>query len=281
MTSMNARRIGFLFALFLLAGCADNRRNLAFEVASGARMSGEWLAAGQTHLMTWRRIDRPGAELTVYIEGDGFAYETLYRASADPTPRTQLVLRLAALQQEGNVAYLARPCMYFEPDRPFPECRTPLWWTLGRFSEEVVAAMNLAIDDLKKRAVAEKLHLVGYSGGGAIAALIAARRTDVASLRTLAGNLDHEAFTSFHKVTPLEKSLNPVQVAPKLARLPQIHFVGTKDDIVPGLVVQSFVKAVGEGRCVRVVEEQGVTHHDGWGDFWARWHKTMPKCNDK
>ncbi|MBF0182145.1 MAG: alpha/beta hydrolase [Magnetococcales bacterium] len=269
-----------LFVLVLLSGCADNRRNLAFEVASGARMSGEWIAAGKTHLMTWRRIDRPGAELTVYVEGDGFAYETIYRASADPTPRTQLVLRLAAMQQQGNVAYLARPCMYFEPEHPTPECRAPLWWTLGRFAEEVVAAMNLVIDDLKKKAGAEQLHLVGYSGGGAIVALIAARRADVASLRTLAGNLDHEAFTSFHKVTPLEKSLNPLQVAPKLARLPQIHFVGLKDDIVPGQVVRSFVKAVGEGRCVRVVEEPGVSHYEGWLDLWARWRTTMPACHD-
>ncbi|MBF0128076.1 MAG: alpha/beta hydrolase, partial [Magnetococcales bacterium] len=194
-----------------LSACADNRRMLAAEVAGGARLAGAWVPAQTTRLMTWSRMATPGEPLTVYIEGDGFAYETAYRPSPDPTPRNPMVLRLAALHQGDNVAYLARPCMYSDPERPLPECGSNGWWTLGRFSEEVVQAMDLALTDLKKKARAPRLHLVGYSGGGAIAALLAARRADIASLRTLAGNLDHAAFTRFHKVTPLSKSLNPLQ----------------------------------------------------------------------
>ena len=37
------------------------------------------------------------------------------------------------------------------------------------------------------------IHLIGYSGGGAIAVLTASRREDVLSVRTIAANLDHSA----------------------------------------------------------------------------------------
>jgi hypothetical protein len=42
-----------------------------------------------------------------------------------------------------------------------------------------------------------------------VASLVAARRHDVVRLVTVAGNLDHLAWTTLHGVSPLTGSLNP------------------------------------------------------------------------
>ena len=56
--------------------------------------------------------------------------------------------------------------------------------------DKVVRVSKQAIDTLKQQFQSEEIVLVGYSGGGAIAALVAARRADVADLISVAGNLD-------------------------------------------------------------------------------------------
>ncbi len=66
--------------------------------------------------------------------------------------------------------------------------------------------MNVAIDKLKQKYNSEKLQLIGYSGGGAVVTLVASQRSDVISLVTIAGNLDHQTWTKHHKVSPLTGS---------------------------------------------------------------------------
>ena len=61
--------------------------------------------------------------------------------------------------------------------------------------------MNEAIDFLIKKYQAGKIELVGYSGGGAVALLLAVRRHDIVSVRTVAGNLNPEAVNQYHKVS--------------------------------------------------------------------------------
>lgn len=50
--------------------------------------------------------------------------------------------------------------------------------------------MNDALNHFVKQYPGVKHELIGYSGGGNIAAILAERRADVRSLRTVAGNLD-------------------------------------------------------------------------------------------
>jgi len=104
--------------------------------------------------------------------------------------------------------------------------------------------MNEAVEHLKIKAKATKIHLVGYSGGGAIAVLIAARRKDVLTLRTIAGDLDPPSLAEYHHTTPLQGSLNPTMAIPKILNLPQQHFSGGKDKTVPHPLLQSVVIAL-------------------------------------
>lgn len=189
------------------------------------------MTLGQFDLLSYAplHIDKD-PRLTIYIEGDGFAWVSGSTPSSDPTPRQPIALRLALAQPTGNAAYLGRACQYVDAERI--GC-SQQYWTRMRFSPEVVAASSKAIDILKANFGAAQLTLVGYSGGAAVAALLATSRNDVERLITVAGNLDHRAWTSYHRIDALVGSTNPADNAAMLASLPQTHFVGMRDQVIP------------------------------------------------
>jgi hypothetical protein len=205
-------------------------------------------------------------QLTVYIEGDGFAWVSPSQPSNDPTPRDPLALRLALMHPGGNAAYLARPCQY--TDAKSSGC-LQRYWTEGRFAPEVIEASSAALDEIKRRFGAQQLSLVGYSGGGAVAALLAARRSDVEKLITVAGNLDHRAWTAHHQIQALTGSLNPADEIEGLKLIRQWHFVGEQDKIMPPFLVQGFAKhliATTPQLVVRV--EPDYDHRCCWVENW-------------
>lgn len=205
-------------------------------------------------------------ELAIYIEGDGLAWISSTRPAEDPTPRDPLALRLALAQPEGQAAYLARPCQYLAGDNT--NCRQT-YWTSGRFAPEVVTTMNSAIDRIKQRFSARRLTLIGYSGGGAVAALIASRRNDVVRLVTVAGNLDHQAWSKRHRLTPLDASLNPLDVAVTLSGIAQWHLVGRLDTNITPDLATSFIRRSGApASALQVID--GFDHHCCWAEHWPK-----------
>jgi len=261
-----AYRVFFLFFLITCYGCAttshfDNRYSAADKIAFEAKFKKTFIETNPFTLTSYYRFDSPGKPLTVYIEGDGVAWETKRRLSADPTPRNPLALRLASLDPSPNVAYIARPGQY--TDESYPAC-DPAYWSDSRFSNTVVESMNQAIDDLLNISRSKGINIIGYSGGAAIAALIAARRRDVLSLTTIAGNLDSEAVNKYHGVSPMKNSLNPIDEAHLLRALPQRHFIGAKDRIIPRTIAKSFVDAAGNPACAQIIIIEDATHTDGW-----------------
>src|SRR5690606_19668333 len=121
--------------------------------------------------------------LRIYLEGDGRAWATPSQPSLDPSPRNLLVARLAFADPQPSL-YLARPCQFVRA----PGCQ-PLLWTDRRFSAEVLDSLDAALTRIKATYGNQTFELIGYSGGGALALLLAARRDDVALVQTLAGNL--------------------------------------------------------------------------------------------
>lgn len=229
--------------------------------------------AGVFRLAYFSHISRRGAPVVVYIEGDGYAWRTRSMPAGDPTPRNPIGLRLAAVDPSPNVVYLARPCQFTRDDAA---CRDA-FWTDQRFSETVIASMDRAID-IVVGAQPVSIHLVGYSGGAAVAALVAARRSDVASLRTIAGTLDPVALNDFHRVSQMRGSLDPILIAPALSGLPQKHFVGGRDGVVPAFVVGNFVRALGESRCASILVAAEIDHGERWVRFWREEAGTLPDC---
>jgi pimeloyl-ACP methyl ester carboxylesterase len=250
-----------ILAAFCLAGCATTSYNLERENGFTKKL----IRGRDFVLFSCIKINEPGEPLTVYIEGDGLAWITRSRASSDPTPADPLVMRLASLDPSQNVAYLARPGQYASLGAS--ECDAK-YWTAKRFAPEVIGDMDSAVSRLRDMAGAGSVSLVGYSGGGAVAALIAARRGDVISLRTIAGNLDCDVVNKYNNVSPLKGSLNPADIAGRLKGLPQRHFVAYNDKIVPLSASESFADKAGDVKHESVTVVMGVTHYSGWDAKW-------------
>lgn len=247
----------------------DARRHIADDLAATRGWTAEAVDAGTFRLMSWHpaRFPADDGSLTVYIEGDGLSWLGPTDPSTDPTPVSPLALRLALAQPDGNAAYLARPCQYVDAERTGCASR---WWQDERFAPEVVIATDRAVDALKSRAGARRLTLVGYSGGGAVAALVAARRTDVERLVTVAGNLDHGAWTRHHHLPPLAGSLDAAGVRDALRRIAQRHFAGERDTVVPPALAAGFAAGFPPDTrpVVRVVP--GFDHRCCWAEEWPR-----------
>jgi predicted esterase len=253
----------------LLAGCAGapdpaSRLATAQALAAGRALSALQLQTRSFTLAAWAGAAGSAQDglLSVYIEGDGLAWLSSQTPSNDPTPVDPLALRLAVAQPGGAVAYLARPCQY----KGAADARcSQRYWTGERFAEAVIDASDQALDQLKARAGARRLLLVGYSGGGAVAALLAQRRNDVAGLATVAGNLDPNGWTRLHRVSPLLGSLDPMTARHALSRLPQWHWVGSADRNMPATLAQGFSLALPQAQ---VVVLDGFDHRCCWAERW-------------
>lgn len=268
---MNTYRILWFFMAIYLSGCASNspsdRKHYADTLAAQHGWTELELPSAKFILAAYVPIEVNKSEhLTLYFEGDGMAWVSSAQPSLDPTPRNPVALALAVRHPDHAAAYLARPCQYVR-DRD-AACKQ-IYWTEKRFAPEVIEASDLAVEALKQRFGAQHLTLVGYSGGGAIAALVSARRHDVIRLVTVAGNLDHLAWTSAKRISPLTGSLNPADFWQPLAGIRQIHLVGEKDQVMEVEFAQSYRARFPAGQQPEIMVIPDFDHHCCWARDWA------------
>ena len=266
-----ANNIRVTFLIAWLTACAQvssplERGEYAGKIATQAGWKLENIVTEDFTLRAYLPpITHKTATLTIYIEGDGLAWITSSSPSYDPTPVDPLALKLA-LHDTAPSVYLARPCQYVGAEQQ-PNCAQK-FWTSHRFAPEVIHSSNQAIDQLKQRFGADKLILVGYSGGGAVAALVAAGRQDVARLITVAGNLDHQRWTVEHHLSPLFGSLNPADAWQPLQHVPQTHFVGGNDRAVGETISRAYAARFPVGYMPEIVVISNFDHHCCWEDHW-------------
>lgn len=266
-----------LLAAVLTAGCAfmSNAREEALHLARAQGFhpwhadAGGFRVSGQLH-----PPDGETEHLIVYIEGDGFAWVNRATPSSDPTPHDPIALRMAAADPSPAVLYLARPCQYEGRDSPLCDTRH---WTSHRYSEELVQVMDTAIDQARQETGASHIGLVGYSGGGVIAALLAARRTDVDWWMTVAANLDLEAWLRHHDVSPMPDSLNPVDYTDLLANTYQVHLSGQEDEDVPPKVLLAYRQRFPNPDAIPARIVPTFDHTCCWGEEWPELlNETIP-----
>ena len=265
--------LGCLLALMGTSGCSTFRTGPGFSTqvlqqAQEKNFVQDRLHTGLFYLAIFARLPPHSDFLHVYIEGDGQAFSSRHSQSEDPTPKDPVALQLALRDPADAVLWIARPCQYLS-DEALRTCPSR-YWSGDRYSEEVIAATNAAIEAMVRKAGTRKIGLVGYSGGGTVATLVAARRTNVAWLVTVGANLDHALWTRLHGVTPLVGSLNPIDFAATLRSLPQRHLLGEHDQIVPPPVIDSYLDKLGRPPNARLQVIADFDHHCCWPERWPQ-----------
>lgn len=205
------------------------------------------LSGGQHLMMGFVPPELERADvLNIFIEGDG-----------KPGIALDMAIGLG-----GNSVYIARPCQYMIGNH-LNSCNKELW-TSHRYSQAVIDSMNRAVTAMKIRYRADTVRLIGFSGGGAIASILASKRGDVALLVTVAGNLDHQKWTELNHSEPLTGSLNPADFSKSLENVPQIHLIGENDDVVPGKVLSSYLSRMHRLDNVKSYVVEGADHTCCW-----------------
>ena len=240
-----------LIILFFVAGCTAIKAPTDFVYKE--------IPTRDFTLASWQKITDPFGTYKIYIEGDGYAFNAHGRATQDPTPKGTLVRELAFGDNNPNVVYLARPCQYIKS----PIC-SKRHWTTARFAPEVINAEYAAV---KQIAGDNPVILIGFSGGAQVAGLIASAKQglNVKKIITIAGNLDHLALTQYHNLPPLNESMNLESYRKQFAQIPQIHYVGSNDKVMPPVLVREFV-----GESCNLIEVRGATHNSGWEEIYAQ-----------
>lgn len=238
-------------------------------------------------LATYRQSSDSGVRfLWVYLEGDGRPWVPgMMRSEPDeqwklgkvpaknPSSQQQIAYRLM-LAGTGEALYLNRPCYGYNKKHGYKEmygykkmpetCKAKMW-TSDRYSRQTVQALSSALEQVQEQLGARPLIIVGHSGGGALAMLLAEQRADIAAVVTLSGNLDHKAWTEHHNYLPLEGSLNAVNTKLLPRHIPRWHFAGKKDRVIPA----SMVRQATAGDPYARLSSYPVDHTCCWQQHWV------------
>lgn len=208
-------------------------------------------------LASWQKITQPEGVYKIYIEGDGHAFNSRGIATNDPTPQGKLVREIAFGDSSPNVIYLARPCQYIKSEN----C-SKRHWTTARFAPEVIISTH---DAIRQIAGSHPVILIGYSGGAQVAGLIASAKTglNVKKIITIAGNLDHLAWTQYHQLPPLNESMNLESYRKQYTVIPQINYAGSSDKVMPPRLIQEFLQ-----NDKLIVTVPHATHSSGWESIY-------------
>lgn len=264
-----------LTTIFFFSGCSPTTLELHQETSALANQK-NWtynvIKAEKFSISSYipQNHTNNSEHLTIFIEGDGFAWIDKYTPSDNPTAKNPIALKVALRHHKDNSAYLGRVCQNVL-DKDWFTCNEK-YWTSDRFSPEVIEAMNTAVSSLKRTFNAQDITLIGYSGGGVVALLVASQRQDIVKVITLAGNIDTDTWTQYHHISTLHGS-NPALLHEKLSSIEQLHFVGSKDTIVPLVISQSYVKYYPKDKEPRIKIVEGFTHNCCWENIEVYWEE--------
>jgi hypothetical protein len=223
-----------------LGGCAAHPRFDPLHHLDPAFRLSSVQGQGFELALVMPRDQRPAGALWVFLEGDGRPWVNGGRQIAvDPSPQNAIGFDLFALTPVAR-AYLSRPCYL---GHALDAGCEPFLWTSARYGETVVASMAAALDAIVLQSGARQIVLVGYSGGGAMAYLVAPRVPEVSAVISISGNLDVAAWTRAHRFLPLTDSYNPATQPPLDRRIVQIVIQGARDiNVPPGILGRFFAR---------------------------------------
>jgi hypothetical protein len=253
--------INILFLTLLIVSCSTPAVHLQQEAERLGFNHSIVQGTEFKHVVYTNKVQNKNGKLHVYLDGDGTPWVNNRWVSEDPTPRNPLLFRLMSLDTEPAV-YLGRPCYHGFSDTPPCE---PGLWTNKRYSMVVLKTMAVALEQIVKRLGTRKVVLIGYSGGGTLAMLLAEQTQNLQGIVTIAGNLDINAWSNLHGYAPLIGSKNPAQQPPLNPALFQLHYAGGKDQNVPVSLIQPTVLRQHSAQLIIIPE---FDHTCCWEKIW-------------
>ena len=207
-------------------------------------------------IASWQKISVPTADYRIYIEGDGYSFDSRGLPTTNPTPHSIMMRQAAFNDPHPNVIYLARPCQFVKDDK----CEEK-YWTVARFADEVINSEAEAIQSVVRQ---QPITVIGFSGGAQVAGLLTIKKLNILKIITIAGNLDHRLWTEYHHLPPLNESLNAADYKYLLDHIEQIHFIGGKDTVIPAQLNKKIAKNKS------IITLPNASHNQGWEDAFAQ-----------
>jgi len=243
-----------IIGLMMLGACGAVHDDLLHEkaqrIASPAYMVERTINAAPFALTAFERIHGQPGPVNIYIGDD---LRNMGRITTNKTTASYPVaLHLAAMDKSANVVYLALPCQYTGLIDEGRDCHADK----GKNAGPTLEALNTAITDVKAKYRLDDVNLIGYGHGGYFAALLAAARPDVASLRSVSPMLEGHFEI-------------PQSAYGRLATIPQRHFIGALD---PDIFVENYKiykEKLPAARCVSHQLVEGAGHEVGWANRWG------------
>ena len=267
-----------LLSFLLLVGCSQNSVETRLNIIDKLnfnKFDKKIYSTSYFNIYSLEKIKNDG-KLIIYIEGDGMSWVDRFTISSDPTPNNptafKSAFKLALIDENENVVYLARPCQFAWSNN----CNKDTW-TLSQYSNSVLSGYKSIIEELSMKH--KEIHLVGYSGGAGIAMYLGSiNNQSISSIRTVAGNINHNALTKLLKITNLRNSLNFYPIIKKTNKIPQIHYYGLEDKVVPNKLQISYKNQNADNNCINISPVKAA-HVKGWETFWINNSNLLPKCN--
>ncbi len=264
----------FLFLLIFLANCSqsspDKRINL-IEDLNLNKFNKKIYSTSYFNIYSLEKI-KNNNKLIIYIEGDGLAWVDRFTISSNPTPTDPLAFKLSQVDKNENIIYLARPCQFEWSNN----CNKDIW-TISQYSSAVLNSYKEIINNLSK--TFEEIHLIGYSGGAGIAMYLGTvNNKSIKSIRTIAGNINHNELSKILNISNLKKSINFYSIEKKLKKMPQVHYYGLMDKTVPNVLQLAYKERNLNNNCIKIQPVTKTNHSEGWLDFWTDNSNKHPSC---
>ncbi|MBT2787207.1 MULTISPECIES: alpha/beta hydrolase [unclassified Halomonas] len=195
-----------------------------------------------------------GSTIYLYLEGDGRPWVSGgSHVSDDPSPRRPYLLPIM-LDSPGPALYLGRPCYFgLGPKR---HCH-PTLWTFSRYSDRVIMAMVEAAEQWLATYHEESMvTLVGHSGGGVLALLMAERLPQVNRVIAMATPVSLSTWAQQHDYFPLFDSLDPMTLQNWRSDVERHFLFGSDDRVVPPGRFAPLARTI-PGSKVEIVRGQG------------------------
>lgn len=240
------KKITLLLSLLMIGGCAG----------MPTTPSGFQMREAQTEhfsLPVWEKAPlESGKVIRFYITDNG-----------NPTPEKPTALKLAAKDSFKNIVVISRPCQY----APNKLCSNKKIYGTAQYNPEIIKEIEEVVAYYIQKYNAKGIEFVAYGGAAPIAFAIGSGLNNVRQIITIAGLLDLDGYVNKHNLPDFDKeAANPIKMVNRVSQIPQVHFVGGKDELTTQGMTERFVSKLKNPRSaiVKVAPDMG---HTGWEDL--------------